>query len=234
MPASFRIENGSSRSLASSGSQMDCLIPATPEFNSGQLDSRKRWIHFLFGLAVILIAGASIYDAYLVYKYREGVVERNPICDWLIRQEPDSVSLFLVAKGTGTAGVVSVLIGLYAFWRRAGVTAAISLVMFQAGLMVYLHTSEVSRPPVVNSIASLSTISGSIQPIEETRNVNQREKQKRANPNRESRPKKRTAKQGRIRAQAKRAKQENKKSSKSEKSNRRGTIALMSSEVEIH
>jgi hypothetical protein len=201
--------------------------------NSGQSNSGNRWIHFLFGLAVLLIAVASIYDAYLVYEYREGIVENNPICDWLIRQEPDSVSLFLVAKGAGTAGVVAVLIGLFAFWRRAGVAAAVSLVMFQAGLMVYLHTSETSRPKVESPFANLTINPGTIQPIKETSNGGQREKQKRARANRESRPKKRTFKPGRGGAQAKRAKKEKEKSSKSSKSNRGRTIALMSTAIEI-
>jgi len=230
MALSFRIRNTGNHGSAGSAcasAQTDCLGPST-----GQLSSERRWVHFMFGLAVFLIAAASVYDAYLVYKYREGIIERNPVCDWLIRQEPESVSLFLAAKGAGTAGVVSVLIGLFAFWRRAGITAAISLVIFQSGLMYYLHTSEISRPRHRQTFATLSPSAGEIQPIEENKQVDpskkldQREKQKRAKANRESRSRKRALKQGRIRPQAKRAKKENDKSSQPSKSKRNRNTAF--------
>ena len=133
----------------------------TPQSGSG-----FGWVHGAFGFAVILIASASIYDAFLVYEYREGIVEQNPICNWLIRQEPKSVSLFLVAKGAGTAGVVSVLLGLFVFWRRAGIAAAIALVFFQTGLMYYLHTSDVSRPNYSAQYAGSPNGYAAIQPID--------------------------------------------------------------------
>lgn len=120
-----------------------------------------------FGIAVVLIAAASAYDAYLVYEYREGIVEKNPICNWLIQQEPDSVSLFLLAKGAGTLGVVTVLTGLFVFWRRAGVMATVSLVAFQVGLMTYLHTSEPDRRPIHSPFANLDPFAMDMHEIRE-------------------------------------------------------------------
>ena len=161
---------------------------------------RNRWVHAVFGLAVFLIAAASIYDAYLVYEYREGIIEQNPICNWLIRQEPDSVSLFLVAKGVGTAGVVVVLMGLFVFWRRAGITAAISLVVFQAGLIFYLHHSEISRPKTPRPFADLSGHSSEIVPIEKYQQPTQRNNRIRRGF--DSYPMKRSFRRGRGRVQA--------------------------------
>lgn len=95
-----------------------------------------------FWFSVMAVAMASIYDAYLVYEYRDVVIEQNPICKWLIELEPESVMMFLLGKGLGTLGVVSILVGLRKFWRPVSLPVALSLVAFQCGLMGYLHGSD--------------------------------------------------------------------------------------------
>ncbi|MFT5300615.1 MAG: hypothetical protein ACI87E_002663 [Mariniblastus sp.] len=97
---------------------------------------------FWFWFSVMAVAMASIYDAYLVYEYRDVVIEQNPICKWLIELEPESVMMFLLGKGLGTLGVVSILVGLRKFWRPVSLPVALSLVAFQCGLMGYLHGSD--------------------------------------------------------------------------------------------
>ena len=100
---------------------------------------RNRIVTTAFGLALVLVAMASIYDAFLVYKFREAIDEQNPICRWLISFDPESVSVFLFAKLTSTFLVVYFASLLFKYWRRAGVLVAISLLAFQIGLMCYLH-----------------------------------------------------------------------------------------------
>ncbi len=100
----------------------------------------------LFASAVVWISCASAYDAYLVYRYREGVEELNPICNWLIQLAPDSTFFFLLGKAAGTMLVVGVLFTLYRYWKPASHAVALALALFQMGLMVVIHTIEPSSP----------------------------------------------------------------------------------------
>ena len=110
--------------------------------------SRTRLVNRIFAIAVVLVAITSIYDAYLVFHFRASIDEQNPFCKWLISLEPKYVSVFLVSKGLGTLGVVSILVGLFKYWRRIAVPVAVSLVFFQAGLMSYLHGTDGRRKSV--------------------------------------------------------------------------------------
>lgn len=100
----------------------------------------------IYSLAVAFITAFSLYDAFLVYKYREVIDEQNEICRWLIELEPTHVSLFLAAKLFGTFAVAFTLLLLGKHWRRVGTFATAALVMFQIGLGYYLHYSEAPRP----------------------------------------------------------------------------------------
>lgn len=84
----------------------------------------------------------SVYDAYLVYAYREVIDEKNEFCKWLIELEPTFVSVFLLAKLSGTALVVASLFWLTRNWQRVATPVIGGMVLFQAGLMCYLHLSE--------------------------------------------------------------------------------------------
>ena len=113
----------------------------------------------VFAVSVILVAATSAYDAFLVYRYRFAVNEQNPICAWLISLEPEYVSCFLLGKGLGTLIVVSVLIYLFRYWRRAAIPVALSLVLFQLGLMTYLHGTD-GRSRSNSEFAVLHTLRG--------------------------------------------------------------------------
>ena len=86
-----------------------------------------------------------MYDAYLVFHFRKTIDEQNPFCAWLITLEPEFVSVFLLGKCLGTIGVVSAMIGLFKYWRRVAFPVAVSLVVFQIGLMSYLHCTDGRR-----------------------------------------------------------------------------------------
>ena len=105
-------------------------------------DSRSQMNRHVFWVAVILVVAASIYDAFLVYHYRLAIEEQNPLCAWLISLEPDHVSVFLLGKGLGTILVATVLVSLFRFWKPVATPVALALVLFQAGLMVYLHGTD--------------------------------------------------------------------------------------------
>ncbi|HWB12438.1 MAG TPA: hypothetical protein VG826_24650 [Pirellulales bacterium] len=88
----------------------------------------------------VFVGLVSAYDAWLVIKYWESIVqlEQNPFCQYLIAVGEGDWSIFLRAKTGGTVAVLSVLAGLYRSNRRLAlpVTAAVSL--FQLGLLAYL------------------------------------------------------------------------------------------------
>jgi hypothetical protein len=133
------------------------LVNRSNTYANQQIASRfksfvpKNW---LFSVAIFWIASASAYDAYLVYIYREGIEEQNPICDWLIQLAPDSMLYFLVGKGLGTLLVIGALFALNHFWRRAGRVATLSLAAFQVALMLFIH-SDVIGPKVIPRDTSL-------------------------------------------------------------------------------
>lgn len=129
------------KSVIDSGSSIALDIETTvvkPGSMIGLLSTTKFWFWF----SVVTVSLISFYDAYLVYEYRHAVVEQNPICKWLIDLEPNSVIMFLLGKSMGTLGVVAALIGLRKFWRPVSFPVALSLVVFQFGLMVHIHTSD--------------------------------------------------------------------------------------------
>ena len=113
----------------------------------------------LFSVGLLLVAGCSVYDAFLVYQYRDVIDEQNQFCRWLIELEPESVSIFLVAKLMGTAAVIASVVTLAKIWRRAAHASLASLVVFQIGLMGYLHCYDsVAAQPATSPAASMGVL----------------------------------------------------------------------------
>jgi hypothetical protein len=110
----------------------------------------------VYSSIVVLIGLVSLYDAFLVYQYRQVIDEQNPFCAWLISLEPDCVSLFLAGKVLGTLSVMAILFFLFRHWSRLAVPVAASLMVFQIGLLGYLHGSD-GRRASVTQIAMLSS-----------------------------------------------------------------------------
>lgn len=118
------------------------LPPERLENQVQQAQTRDHFVNQLVFAALVMVALASIYDAWLVFKFRAVIDEENLLCRWLISLEPEYVSIFLTAKLTGTALVVATVGLLMRFWRRVAVPTVIGLVAFQIGLMFYLHTYD--------------------------------------------------------------------------------------------
>ena len=86
------------------------------------------------------IGAVSAYDAYLVVRYNDVILEleRNPVCRYLIEQNDGDPALFLVAKATGTAVVLTVLLGIRACGDRSASAITASVATFQLSLLAYL------------------------------------------------------------------------------------------------
>ena len=141
--------NVSDLGLAPCYDVVDSTNPGILDGNFPGLSFDRHLIPTLFSLALVWIAAVSIYDAYLVYAFRHGIQEQNLICAWLIRLEPDHVTYFLLGKGLGTLAVIASLVGLFRYWRRVAIPATVFLVLFQVGLLFYLHFAD--RDPFIGS-----------------------------------------------------------------------------------
>ncbi len=93
---------------------------------------------------VLLILSVSIYDTYLVYFFRDTILhdERNPICEALIRRDPNGLTWFFLGKATGNLAVISVLIMLYQRLYTYRSLVAVSVATFQILLTVYLFFAD--------------------------------------------------------------------------------------------
>lgn len=102
------------------------------------------WSWKVFSLCLLFIVCVSIYDTYLVVLFRDSILvdERNPICEYLIRQDTGQLTWFIVGKLVGNLAVVGTLLGLYGFRFRRTLTVTKGVACFQLMLLVYLHLSD--------------------------------------------------------------------------------------------
>jgi hypothetical protein len=124
---------------------IDSLARRQPLASAANLPDPARFGVFM---ALWMIVGfVSAYDSYLTLKYCESlhVHELNPIGRWLMGLEwhkpspdPAGTALFLACKFAGTVVVLGVLILLYRYRERMGLTVAGSLALFQLGLGMFL------------------------------------------------------------------------------------------------
>jgi hypothetical protein len=102
-----------------------------------------QWPHVPISFFVmwIFVGLVSIYDAWLVVKYWDSILEleRNPICHYLIRLGNGDSAIFVRAKLSGTIAVLSVLAALYRNNRRLALPVTCALSCFQLALLVYLN-----------------------------------------------------------------------------------------------
>ena len=92
-------------------------------------------------LMILYVGAISAYDGYLVIKTGEGIrdLERNPIGRYLIQLNDGDPAVFLRAKAAGTIVVLASLSFLHLRSKRLALPAELALVVFQTGLLVYLH-----------------------------------------------------------------------------------------------
>ena len=100
-----------------------------------------KWL--LFAAMLAFVGGVSVYDGYLVLRTGQDiqVFEKNPAGLWLIECNHGDPALFLIAKGAGTLLVLAVLVILYRRWQRIAVPIASALLVFQAGLLIFLESA---------------------------------------------------------------------------------------------
>ena len=125
--------------------QWPLSVSPEPVFSRHASLQARRVTRLLY-LASATIGLLSVYDAWLVYVFREVIDEENHFCRWLISLEPEYVSVFLVSKLLGTATVVSILVLLTRHWQRIAVPTVLAVLLFQFGLMGYLHVYDSRRP----------------------------------------------------------------------------------------
>ena len=92
-------------------------------------------------LAMWLFIGlVSAYDAYLVERYSESIVdmEENPVGQYLLEIDNGGTSLLIRTKAGGTAIVLCILVLLYTRCRRIALPVVKSIAAFQFCLLMYL------------------------------------------------------------------------------------------------
>lgn len=82
----------------------------------------------------------SMFDAYLVHRFIDSIVEmeENPVCRFLITLDTENLSVFLPAKALGTLLVLSILRLIFLRRREYSLTITSAVAAYQAGLMLYL------------------------------------------------------------------------------------------------
>lgn len=95
----------------------------------------------VFSSCCLFIAGVGLWDTYLVVEYANSIfeLEENPICLYLIQQDPSQLQVFVTAKVIGITVVVTALVALYRYWKRAGVIITYAVTVFQFSLLSYLY-----------------------------------------------------------------------------------------------
>jgi hypothetical protein len=95
----------------------------------------------LFAGALLFVGAVSVYDGYLVIRTGSDIreFEKNPVGSFLLDQNHGDPTLFLVAKAAGTSVVLAALTVLYRRSQRIAFPVASALMLFQAGLLVFLE-----------------------------------------------------------------------------------------------
>lgn len=95
---------------------------------------------YWFPLIVSFIAAVSLYDTLLIIRFSEsiGVMEQNPIGQWLLALDNGGVWLFVRAKLAGTLSVVAILTAMYRCHSRRTVPVTTSIAAYQTALLSYL------------------------------------------------------------------------------------------------
>ena len=94
-------------------------------------------------IGFLFIALVSIHDTYLVIiEEHILMLEKNPICAFLIRLEPECLTFFILGKMLGAVAVIFTLMLLHRVRYRHADIVTSAVVIFQAMLLTYLHLSD--------------------------------------------------------------------------------------------
>ncbi len=105
-----------------------------------RLGLRRYW----FPIALFVIAFVSLYDTYLIAKYREVIssTEQNPVGLYLIEMGHGGIEVFVRTKLAGTLIVLCVLCFLWKIRSRIVVPVTTTVASWQTGLFVYLTSVD--------------------------------------------------------------------------------------------
>jgi hypothetical protein len=95
----------------------------------------------VFVAAMLFVGAVSVYDGYLVLRTGDEIrhFEKNPVGLFLIEHSHGDPTVFLMAKALGTVVVLAALTMLYRRSQRIALSVASALMLFQAGLLVFLE-----------------------------------------------------------------------------------------------
>ena len=98
------------------------------------------WESFFVGILLYVFA-ASVYDGYLVVRTGDMIrdFELNPVGLFLINCNGGDPSLFLIAKFIGTLLALAALCALNRRSQRLARPVALSVALFQSGLLIFLQ-----------------------------------------------------------------------------------------------
>jgi len=102
---------------------------------------RRSFESLVFAAAMLFVGAVSVYDGYLVVRTGDEIrhFEKNPVGLFLIEHNHGDPTVFLMAKAAGTAVVLAALTMLYQRSQRIAFSVASALMLFQAGLLVFLQ-----------------------------------------------------------------------------------------------
>ncbi len=105
----------------------------------GMVTEVRRW-QLWFPFLMIVITAVSVYDTWLVIRFSDWIIdlEKNPIGQWLLQQGDGNVGIFVRTKLAGTLIVLSTLTGMWIYRSRILFPVAVSVAMYQTGLLLYL------------------------------------------------------------------------------------------------
>jgi hypothetical protein len=112
----------------------------TATFTTRTLIERKSE-SLVFAAAMLFVGAVSVYDGYLVVRTGDEIrhFEKNPVGLFLIEHNHGDPTVFLMAKAAGTLVVLAALTMLYQRSQRIAFSVASALILFQAGLLVFLE-----------------------------------------------------------------------------------------------
>jgi hypothetical protein len=102
---------------------------------------RRSFESLVFAAAMLFVGAVSVYDGYLVIRTGDEIrhFEKNPVGLFLIEHNHGDPTVFLMAKAAGTLVVLAALTLLYQRSQRIAFSVASALMLFQAGLLVFLE-----------------------------------------------------------------------------------------------
>ena len=106
---------------------------------NGTILEFRRW-QLWFPLLAVGIAAVSLYDAYLIVRFRDMIwmMEENPMGQWLLEIADGQVGIFVRVKLAGTVMVLSLLVLMWKMRMSMLFPVTTTIASWQTGLMIYL------------------------------------------------------------------------------------------------